>query len=193
MAGAFFLTQYRLLRLLTPDADFASKQQLGRNDMKKSSLALILGAVLLGAGGASAATESLLIHGSSCFNTTAGVNISYSQWGPYNSSTATGVTVNCPVTMPSRNYVSMFLQVSGWSRNNSANKLSCTVNNTGYDGFSLSSNTATIPYNPGAANTWTTTINPSWQNVWPYITCYIPPNNGNGISYLSTIYLQGTY
>ena len=161
--------------------------------MKKLSLALGLAAVLMGAHSASAATESLLIHGSSCFNTTTGVNILYSQWGPYNPSTTTGVTVNCPVSMPSQNYTSMYLQISGWSRNNSANKLSCTINNTAYDGYNRTSNTATIAYNTGFALTATTSISPSWQNVWPYVTCYIPPNNGNGLSYLSTVYVQGTY
>lgn len=167
----------------------------GESDMKKSSLALALAlaASAAGARSASAATVNALIHSNSCFNATPGTTLSYSQWGPYNSSTTTGITVNCPVSLPSQNYTSFYIQLSGWSRNNSATKLSCTANMTGYDGYNRTSATATVPYNTGAAMTATATVSPSWQNVWPYVTCYIPPNNGNGISYLGTIYVSGTW
>jgi hypothetical protein len=175
---------------LIPDA-ILHQFNWGKN-MKKSMLALILAAVLAGAGSASAATVNNLIQGNSCFNTTPGVTLNYSQWGPYNSSTTTAVTVNCPVTLQSQNYTSLYLLVEGWSRN-SSNLLSCTVNATGPDGYNRTNATASVPFNTTSGNVATTTAYPSWQNVWTYITCNIPPANTQGTSYLSTIYLSGTY
>lgn len=161
--------------------------------MKKFSLALVLASALGGAMSASAGYSDLLLHGNSCYNTTAGVTLSYTQWGPMNPSTTTGAYVNCPMHLPDFNYTSVYLQLEGWSRNSSASKLSCTMHMTGGDGYNMTQSTATVSYNTAAAGVATTSFSPTSWNVWPYLTCYIPPNNGNGYSYLSTIYVQGSY
>jgi hypothetical protein len=163
------------------------------NRMMKLTGALALALALAGAQHVSAASFNTSFNGNACFSVTPGVAINYSQWGPYNTSTTTGITVNCPVQLPSQNYTSASVLVSGWSRNSSANKLSCTLRMTGYDGYSQTSATATIAYNTAVAGTTNATLIPIWQAPWPYLTCYIPPNNGNGISYLSTIYVSGSY
>ena len=157
------------------------------------AFALALAATLAGAGKASAAYNDFLIQTNSCFSTTPGVALNYSQWGPYNSSNATAINVNCPVAMPNHNYTSVYLQMTGWSRNQ-ADKLSCTVHSTGYDGYSHFGATATVPYNTAAAQTAIASINPNLGGTpYVYVTCHIPAANPAGTSYLGTVYLSASW
>lgn len=136
---------------------------------------------------------SSLIHGNSCFNATAGVTLNYSQFGPYNSSN-TGITVNCPLTLPDQPYTSFRLYVTGWSRNSSANKLSCSLMTTGNDGSAFASSIATVPYNLYAAKAANSTTYPVANiTAYPYLTCYIPPVESGWYSYLTTIIVRGFY
>jgi hypothetical protein len=136
-----------------------------------------------------AATESRMIHGNSCYNSTAGTQWGYSQWGPYNYGN-TGIYLYCPVNLSDVAYTAYRLNVFGWSRNN-ATKLSCTLTTTDSNGGSTASSTATVPYNVNAAKSASSVTTPVPNiTAWPYITCYLPPVEGGWSSYLSTIIVR---
>lgn len=153
---------------------------------------LVLG-LMCAQGKSDAAEINNFVHGNSCFNASAGTSLNYSQWGPYNNSN-TGITVNCPIGLPQQNYTSIKYSVTGWSRNNSANKLSCTFSTTGNTGGALASSTATVPYNLNSAQNGNGQTFPT-PNItpWPYLTCYIPPSENGWLSYLSTILYRAYY
>jgi hypothetical protein len=167
--------------------------QLKGNKMKNLSSAVLL---ILGLACAQSESEagvaSAMIHGNSCFNASA-ATLSYSQWGPYNSGN-TGITVNCPLGLPDEAYTSFRYYVTGWSRNSSATKLSCTLTTTGSSGSGYGISTATVPYSMNDAKTANATTYPA-ANItpFPYLTCYIPPAESGMFSYLSTIIVRGLY
>jgi hypothetical protein len=160
---------------------------------KKLSLALTLAAALMGARAASATTYAdYLLQGNSCVSTTPGNTGIYTQWGPYNGSTTAAMNVTCPLTLPNKSYIYAYLFVEGFNRN-SADKLSCKINATGWDGYNYSGNTATLSTNSPSYQIATTTISPSGGYGNLYVNCHIPPATGNGGSFLSTVYLQVGY
>jgi hypothetical protein len=136
---------------------------------------------------------SSMIHGNSCFNATAGATLKYNQYGPYNPGN-TGITVNCPLGLPDQSYTSIRYYVTGWSRNSSANKLSCTLYTTASDGSAAAGSVAVVPYNVSAAKTGSAITYPT-ANItpFPYLSCYIPPPEAGMDSYLSTIIVRGIY
>jgi hypothetical protein len=143
--------------------------------MKSLSVASLLAFGLVCAQNESqAGFESSIIHGNSCFNATPGVQLNYSQWGPYNSSGNSGITVNCPLVLPDQAYTSIQFFVTGWSRSNTANKLSCTLATTGNTGGALATSTATVPYNANEARSANATTIPVPKiSPYPYLTCYL--------------------
>jgi len=136
---------------------------------------------------------SSLIHGNSCFNGTPGTTLNYNQYGPYNSG-KTGITVYCPLGLPDEPYTSIRYFVTGWSRNSSVNKLSCTLYTTGSDGSAAAGSVAVVPYNVSAAKTGSAITYPTANiSPFPYLSCYIPPPEAGMDSYLSTIIVRAFY
>ncbi|HKP96662.1 MAG TPA: hypothetical protein VJ385_12965 [Fibrobacteria bacterium] len=164
--------------------------------MKKISSALVLVAALCGARTASATTyESYIIQGNSCVSTTVGNTPVYSQFGPYNTSTTTGMNLTCPLTLPSHTFSYAYILLAGYNRNSSATKLSCSINGTDVYGNSFLTGKAALANNSPYVQIASTSIYPSTStgNGWLYLSCYIPPATSSGVSHVTTISLTTGY
>lgn len=159
--------------------------------MKFAPHALILAAALVGARVASATTVNLQIHGNSCTSITPGNSPVYTQFGPYNASTATAMDLTCPVALPSHNYTSGYMYLAGWPRN-TADALFCNYASTDVYGNNRTLVKAIVPYNGGNSNFAQVNIAAANAGVI-YVTCHIPVAVGAAKTYLSSIYLEATY
>jgi hypothetical protein len=156
------------------------------------SKALVLAAALVGARAASAAYVEYVIQGNSCVSATPGMTPYYNQYGPYNSSTTSPMTLACPIPFANHNYVSGYIQVSGYTRNTS-DPVFCNYAGTDNLGNNRSLIQAKVPYNGGSGNIGGASLYLSSPTAFLYVTCHLPVATASGPSYLSSIYVSANY
>jgi hypothetical protein len=116
----------------------------------------------------------------------------YTQNGPYNSSTTTSMMLACPIPFANHNYVSGFMQVSGYTRN-SSDPVYCNYAGTDSFGNNRSLVQGKVAYNGGGGNFGTASLYLSSPTPYLYVTCHLPVATAAGVSHLSSIYVSANY
>lgn len=161
--------------------------------MKHSMMMLALAAGIF-ASRSEAVTDYYNVYGNSCYSTTPGLMGEVSQHGLGNISSAQGMKVACPLTIPNRNYTEGYISFSGFDRSGN-DALSCTMNFSSNNGDVLNTVTTStigssnyaIKYGDGVR------VSPTGAQKILWITCRIPPTYNGWMSVLTSVYVSVTY
>jgi hypothetical protein len=140
-----------------------------------------------------ALTDYYRVYGNSCYSITPGLMGEVSQHGLGNTTSAQGMKVACPVTIPEKNYTEGYLSFSGYDRSGNDN-LSCTMNfsnNTGDVLNTVTSNTTGSGHGIKFGNGVRVTPTGAQKIMW--ITCRIPPTYDGWMSLLTSVYMTLNY
>lgn len=141
-----------------------------------------------------AVTDHYRVYGNTCHSITPGLMGEVSQHGLGNITSAQGMRVACPLTIPEKNYTEGSLSFTGFDRSGN-DGLSCTLNFSSNNGDVFNTVTSNTTGSDNFAIKFGNTVRvvPTGAQKIMWITCRIPPTYNGWMSVLTAVYVTVTY